>query len=668
MIDDLRNENEKLRGRGDSKTPILDNFGDDLTQFAKDGKLDPVIGRDKEFEQLCQVLSRRTKNNPVILGEAGSGKTSIVELLAQKIINKEVSNNLLKKRVVSINMTSIVAGTKYRGEFEERMRSLVEELKESPDVIVFVDELHTIVGAGGTGGSLDVANILKPALSRGQIQFIGATTFDEYREHIEKDGALNRRFQPVHLEGTSYKDTLLILKGVKPKYEEYHSVTYTDEVLEECVKLTDRYITHRAQPDKAIDVLDEAGARTNIQKVEFPVELGDLEKEIKKVNDKKINAVENQKYEDAAIFLDEKEKLEEELEKKTKDFEQSLKNKNSVISKADVAKIISDKTGIPISNMTENELERLNKIKDTLNSKVIGQEDAIEKLSRAIRRNRTGVGSANRPQGVFMFLGSTGTGKTHVTKELAKFLFGSEEKLIRVDMNEFGEKFAASRLAGAPPGYVGYEKGGEFTEKVRRNPYSVILLDEVEKAHPDVYNTFLQIFDEGYITDTLGRKIDFRNTIIIMTSNVGSRTLQDFGTGIGFGGDTFEETVQKQRSVIEKELKNKFSPEFLNRVDDVVTFNQLSKDNISKIVEIELSKLVNRMDAQGIKLTFDKKVIDMLVEEGYDAKYGARPMRRAIQQHIEDKISDMLIDGEIQSGGEFSFTFDEQNSSITLNS
>ena len=623
-----------------SKTPVLDNFGRDLTKFAEDDKLDPIVGREKEIERVSQILSRRKKNNPLLIGEPGVGKSAIAEGLALRITERNVSRVLFNKRIISLDLASLVAGTKYRGQFEERMKAVMNELEKSPDIILFIDEIHTIVGAGGASGSLDASNMFKPALARGDIQCIGATTLDEYRQFIEKDGALERRFQKVIVEPTSIEETLQILENIKEKYEDHHNVNYTPEAIKSCVLLTERYISDRHLPDKAIDALDEVGSRVHITNINVPESIIEVEKKIEDVKELKNKVVRSQQYEEAARLRDSERKLNEELESAKKRWEEESKSHRQDVSEENVAEVVAMMTGIPVQKVAEKESGKLMKMVESMNGTVIGQNEAITKVVKAIQRNRAGLKDPNKPVGSFIFLGPTGVGKTQLCKVLAKYLFDSEEALIRIDMSEYMEKFAVSRLIGAPPGYVGYEEGGQLTEKVRRKPYSIILLDEIEKAHPDVFNLLLQALDDGKMTDSLGRNIDFKNTIIIMTSNIGARQLQDFGTGVGFGTKARSENDQENmKGVIQNALKKSFAPEFLNRIDDVVIFNSLNKDHILKIIDIELEKLFNRINSLGFKIELTKKAKVFVADKGYDEKYGARPLNRAIQKHIEDPLA-----------------------------
>ena len=645
-------ENEKNK-KGNSKkktTPFLDEFGEDLTLAASEGKLDPIIGRDKEIYRICQILARRKKNNPIILGDPGVGKTAIVEAIAQRIVDKKVARVLVNKRLISINMTTIVAGTKYRGEFEERMKNIVEELKNNDNVIVFIDELHTIVGAGGVSGALDASNILKPALARGQVQCIGATTLDEYRENVEDDGALTRRFQEVFINAPSVDDTIDILTRIKHNYEEYHSVEYTPEAIEACVRMSDRYIKQRELPDKAIDLLDEAGARTHLMEVKVPSRIKTLEKQSEEIKENKKKAVEDQDYELAARLRDDQISLEGKIIEETRIWEESLKLTKRQITVADIAETISTQTGIPVNKLGTDDLKSIKNMAKEIKNMIIGQDKAVDALCNVIKRSRTGVASHGKPSGSFMFLGPTGVGKTETVKALTEYMFGDIDSMVRIDMSEYMEKFAVSRLIGSPPGYVGYEEGGQLTEAVRRKPYSVVLFDEIEKAHPDVFNTLLQVLDEGRLTDSNGRVVDFTNTIIIMTSNVGARKVSDFGSGIGFSSSsTIAEESKKMDSIIKKELKNKFSPEFLNRLDDIILFDQLQDEDILKIVQIELNAFCERMAMEGYSFKFTKLAKDFLVKEGYDQAYGARPVKRAIQRYVEDIVADAILDQSLKA-------------------
>lgn len=634
-----------------SRTPVLDNFGRDLTKMAEEDKLDPIIGREKEIERVAQILSRRKKNNPILIGEPGVGKTAIAEGLALRIVQKKVSRVLFNKRVVTLDLASLVAGTKYRGQFEERMKAVMSELEKSPSVILFIDELHTIVGAGGASGSLDASNMFKPALSRGEIQCIGATTLDEYRQYIEKDGALARRFQMVMVDATSPEETLQILNNIKEKYEDHHNVIYTPEALSACVNLSDRYISDRFLPDKAIDILDEAGARVHINNIHVPDEILKLEEEVEKIKIEKNRVVKSQKYEEAAQLRDREKKLIEQLDIAKAKWEEESKTKRYTVEEENVAEVIAMMTGIPAKRIAQNEGTKLLNMGEDLRGRIVGQDSAIKKLTKAIQRTRVGLKDPKKPIGSFIFLGPTGVGKTELAKMLASYLFDKEDSLIRIDMSEYMEKFSVSRLVGAPPGYVGYEEGGQLTEKVRRKPYSVILLDEIEKAHPDVFNILLQVLDDGVLTDGLGRRVDFRNTIIIMTSNIGVRDLKDFGAGIGFSTKAKEENMDEvMKSTIQNALKKAFSPEFLNRLDDVVVFNSLTKEDIHKIIDISLGKLFSRITDLGYKIELSEKAKDFLAEKGYDRQYGARPLNRAIQKYLEDAIAEEILKGEVSAG------------------
>lgn len=657
----------KKQGDSKSKTPVLDNFGRDLTKLAEEGKLDPIVGREKEIERVSQVLSRRKKNNPILIGEPGVGKSAIAEGLALRIIQKKVSRVLFGKRIVTLDIASLVAGTKYRGQFEERMKAVMNELEKSPDVILFIDEIHTIVGAGGASGSLDASNMFKPALARGEIQCVGATTLDEYRQHIEKDGALERRFQKVVVDPTTPEETVQILQNIKDKYEEHHSVTYTDDALAACVSLTSRYITDRHLPDKAIDALDEVGSRVHLKNINVPKEIIDIEKDIEDVKEEKNQVVRSQKYEEAAKLRDKERQLIEKLDEAKKRWEEESKNHRETVTVDHVEEVVAMMTGIPVQRIAEKESGRLGRMEESLDGRVIGQNKAIKNVVRAIKRNRAGLKDPNKPIGSFIFLGPTGVGKTQLAKELAKFLFDSEDALIRIDMSEYMEKFAVTRLIGAPPGYVGYEEGGQLTEKVRRRPYSIVLLDEVEKAHPDVFNLLLQALDDGHMTDSLGRKIDFRNTIIIMTSNIGARQLQDFGTGVGFGTSAKESVEQDDRKgVIEGALKRAFAPEFLNRIDDIIMFNSLEREDIHKIIDIELNKLFVRVTELGYGITLTDNAKDYIADKGFDAKYGARPLNRAIQKYLEDPLAEEIINSKLEEGDLLEVDFDKKNTAMKV--
>ncbi|RKW60821.1 MAG: ATP-dependent Clp protease ATP-binding subunit, partial [Riemerella sp.] len=638
-------------GTGKSKTPTLDNFGRDLTTMAKEGKLDPVIGRENEIERVSQILSRRKKNNPLLIGEPGVGKSAIAEGLALRIHQKKVSRVLYNKRVVTLDLASLVAGTKYRGQFEERMKAIMTELEKNRDVILFIDELHTIVGAGSSTGSLDASNIFKPALARGEIQCIGATTLDEYRQYIEKDGALERRFQKVMVEPTSVEETIQILNQVKEKYEEHHNVTYTDEAIRACVNLTTRYITDRFLPDKALDAMDEAGSRVYIKNMKVPTAITSYEQQIEEVKELKQKAVKAQDYLEARKYKEEEERLMIELNLAQQEWDNEIKERKQIVTEENVAEVVSMMSGVPVTKVGKNELDKLAQMDNVLNGKVIGQEEAVKKVVRAIQRNRAGLKDPKKPIGTFIFLGSTGVGKTELAKVMARELFDSDDALIRIDMSEYMEKFAVSRLVGAPPGYVGYEEGGQLTEAVRRKPYAVVLLDEIEKAHPDVFNILLQILDEGFVTDSLGRKVDFRNTVIILTSNIGSRDLKDFGDGVGFGTAAKKSTSDaRARSTIENALKRAFAPEFLNRIDDIIFFNALQKEDIHRIIDLELGKLYSRLEKLNYKVELTDEAKEFIVEKGWDKDFGARPLKRAIQKYIEDILAEMLVNKEMQEG------------------
>ena len=641
----------KSKSNKKSKTPVLDNFGKDLTSMAENDKLDPIIGREVEIQRVSQILSRRKKNNPLLIGEPGVGKSAIAEGLAIRIIKKKVSRVLYNKRIISLDLASLVAGTKYRGQFEERMKAVMNELEKNSDIILFIDEIHTIVGAGGATGSLDASNMFKPALARGTIQCIGATTLDEYRNSIEKDGALERRFQKIIVEQTNEEETLEILKNIKEKYEDHHNVIYTDEALLASVKLTSRYMTDRYLPDKAIDALDEAGSRVHITNLNVPQHIDELEAELEDIKLSKNNAVKNQKYEEAASFRDKEKIIENKLSSAQAQWEDECKKNKEIVNEESIADVVSMMTGIPLNKLKQSESNKLSKLTSIVKKNIIGQDKAIDKVVKSIQRNRAGLKDPKKPIGSFIFLGQTGVGKTQLAKTLAKELFDSEEALIRVDMSEYMEKFAVSRLIGAPPGYVGYEDGGQLTEKIRRKPYAVVLLDEIEKAHPDIFNMLLQVLDDGFLTDSLGRKIDFTNCVIIMTSNIGVKKIQDFGSGVGFG-TTAKKSQEKSftRKTIINALQKKFAPEFLNRIDEVIIFNALSKENIHKIIDIELSKLYQRIDELGYKIKLSKEAKDFLAEKGYDKKYGARPLKRTIQKHVEDLIASEILNSMINEG------------------
>ena len=650
-----------------SKTPVLDNFGTDLTVLAEEGKLDPVVGREKEIQRVSQILSRRKKNNPLLIGEPGVGKSAIAEGLALRIVKRKVSRILFNKRVVTLDLASLVAGTKYRGQFEERMKAVMNELEKNDDIILFIDEIHTIVGAGGATGSLDASNMFKPALARGEIQCIGATTLDEYRQYIEKDGALERRFQKVIVEPTTVEETVEILNNIKAKYEEHHNVDYTDEAIEACVKLTNRYMTERFLPDKAIDALDEAGSRVHITNIDVPKQILELEKKLEEVKETKNTVVKKQKYEEAAKLRDDEKRLEKELSVAQEKWEEETKQHREIVTEDNVADVVSMMTGIPVNRIAQTESNKLAQLPELIKGKVIGQDDAVSKVVKAIQRNRAGLKDPNKPIGSFIFLGQTGVGKTQLAKVLARELFDSEEALVRIDMSEYMEKFAVSRLIGAPPGYVGYEEGGQLTEKVRRKPYAVILLDEIEKAHPDVFNMLLQVLDDGYLTDSLGRKIDFRNTIIIMTSNIGARKLKDFGQGVGFGTSArAAQASDNTRSIIENALKKAFAPEFLNRIDDVMVFNALEKEDINKIIDIELAQLIGRIKELGYTLKLSKKAKNYIAEKGFDKDYGARPLKRAIQKYIEDALAEEIINAQLQEGDTIHMDLDSKSDELVI--
>lgn len=650
-----------------SKTPVLDNFGRDLTAMAEEGKLDPIVGRESEIERVSQILSRRKKNNPILIGEPGVGKSAIAEGLALRIIQKKVSRVLFNKRIVTLDLASLVAGTKYRGQFEERMKAVMNELEKSPNIILFIDEIHTIVGAGGASGSLDASNMFKPALARGEIQCIGATTLDEHRQHIEKDGALERRFQKVLVEPTTPEETVQILNNIKDRYEEHHNVNYTNEALEACVQLTDRYMTDRHLPDKAIDALDEAGSRVHITNIKVPQNIIDIEEEIEKVKIEKNQVVRSQKYEEAARLRDSERTLIESLDAAKKAWEEETKNHRETVSEEDVAEVVAMMTGIPMKRVAQKEGKKLVKMYDDIHDKVIGQDDAIRKVVKAIQRNRAGLKDPNKPIGSFIFLGPTGVGKTQLAKVLARHLFDNDDALIRIDMSEYMEKFAVSRLIGAPPGYVGYEEGGQLTEKVRRRPYSVILLDEIEKAHPDVFNLLLQVLDDGQVTDSLGRKVSFKNTIIIMTSNIGARQLKDFGQGVGFSTAAKKDNSDKHASgVIQAALKKAFAPEFLNRIDDIMIFNSLTKDHIHEIIDIELEGLYSRTKEMGFTVEISDPAKGFIADKGYDPDYGARPLARAIQKYVEDPLAEEIIQSRLLEGDMISIKLDEKKENIKI--
>ena len=658
---------QSAKSKAKSKTPVLDNFGRDLTKAAEDGKLDPIVGREKEIERVSQILSRRKKNNPVLIGEPGVGKTAIAEGLALRIVQRKVSRVLFNKRVVSLDLASMVAGTKYRGQFEERMKALMMELEKAEDVILFIDEIHTIVGAGGASGSLDASNMFKPALARGEIQCIGATTLDEYRQYIEKDGALERRFQMVLIQPASPEETIEILHNIKGKYEDHHSVNYTDEAIKACVDLSERYMSDRHLPDKAIDILDEAGARVHISNIHVPTEIVELEGKIEEIKTEKNKVVKSQNFEEAAKLRDKEKRLLEELEVAKTEWEDKAKNERYSVTEEDIASVISMITGIPVKRMGEDESKRLLHMSDTLKQRVIGQDKAVQKLSKTIQRTRAGFKEPNRPIGSFIFLGPTGVGKTELAKTLSEFLFDADDALIRIDMSEYMEKFAVSRLVGAPPGYVGYEEGGLLTEKVRRKPYSVVLFDEVEKAHPDVFNLMLQALDEGFMTDSNGRKIDFRNTVIIMTSNIGSRQLKEFGTGVGFGTHNKQESKDRDsKMVIEGQLKKFFSPEFLNRIDDIIVFESLDKENIVKILDVRMTRMLKRIEDLGYKIEISEKAKEFLGDKGFDADFGARPLQRALQKYLEEPLAERVLQGTLKEGDTLKVDWKEGSEELSI--
>ncbi len=651
-----------------SKTPVLDNFGRDLTKMAEVGRLDPIVGREKEIERVSQILSRRKKNNPILIGEPGVGKSAIAEGLALRIIQRKVSRVLFNKRIISLDLASLVAGTKYRGQFEERMKAVMQEIEKNPDIILFIDEIHTIIGAGGASGSLDASNMFKPALARGELQAIGATTLDEYRQYIEKDGALERRFQKVIIEPTTIDETIQILNNIKERYEDHHSVVYTEEAVAACVKLTERYITDRHLPDKAIDALDEVGSRVHITNINVPKEIVDIEAQVEALKEQKAEVIRSQQYEKAAELRDTERKLQEQLEDAKKRWEEDSKNNKVVVTEEHVAEVVSMMCGIPVTKVSESETGKLVKMAESIRGKVIGQDEAVEKVVKAIQRNRAGLKDPNKPIGSFFFLGPTGVGKTQLAKVLAKFLFDSEDALVRIDMSEYMEKFSISRLVGAPPGYVGYEEGGQLTEKVRRKPYSIILLDEIEKAHPDVFNLLLQVLDDGHMTDGLGRKIDFKNTILIMTSNIGARQLADFGTGVGFGTKAQSDSRDDNaKSVIQNALRKAFSPEFLNRVDDMIMFKSLGKKEILLIIDIELSKLYDRINSLGYQVELTEKAKDFIVDKGHDEKFGARPLKRAIQKYIEDPLAEEIIKANLVEGDTIQLDYEDGKDELIVN-
>ena len=657
----------KGKSAAKSKTPVLDNFGRDLTAMAEENKLDPVVGRTEEIERVSQILSRRKKNNPMLIGEPGVGKSAIAEGLALRIVQRKVSRILFDKRIISLDLASLVAGTKYRGQFEERMKALMNELEKNEDIILFIDEIHTIIGAGGATGSLDASNMLKPALARGEIQCIGATTLDEYRQNIEKDGALERRFQKIIVEPTSIEETIEILHNIKEKYEEHHNVLYTQDAIEACAKLTNRYMTDRFLPDKAIDALDEAGSRIHITNMVVPQQIIDLEAKLEEIKTNKTNAVNRQKYEEAAKLRDDEKNIEAALKSAQNQWEEDSKENKQIVTEDNVAEVVSMMTGIPVKRVAEEETNRLGELSGKIKGKVIGQDEAVAKVVKAIQRNRIGLKDPNKPIGSFIFLGSTGVGKTQLAKILASELFDSSDSLIRIDMSEYMEKFSISRLIGAPPGYVGYEEGGQLTEKVRRKPYAVVLLDEIEKAHPDVFNMLLQVLDEGFVTDSLGRKIDFRNTIIIMTSNIGARQLKDFGTGVGFGTSSKAEQANAHaKGIIENALKKSFAPEFLNRIDDVIIFNSLEKKDINNIITLELKKLLDRVANLGYSLKLTENAIDYIAEKGFDKNYGARPLQRAIQKYVEDTLAEEIVNSKLSEGDFIIMDLDKKTKELTV--
>jgi ATP-dependent Clp protease ATP-binding subunit ClpC len=668
--DDFENEGkfaskQKQQGNAKSKTPVLDNFGRDITKLAEMNSLDPIVGREAEIERVSQILSRRKKNNPILIGEPGVGKTAIVEGLALRIVQRKVSRVLFDKRVISLDLAALVAGTKYRGQFEERMKAIMNELEKNRDVILFIDEMHTIVGAGGASGSLDASNIFKPALARGELQCIGASTLDEYRMYIEKDGALDRRFQKVLIEPPSVEDTITILHNIKDKYEDYHNVSYDDAAIEACVKLSDRYVTDRLLPDKAIDVLDEVGARVHLKNINVPENIIDFEKKIEEIKLEKNKVVKSQRFEEAAALRDNEKRLQEDLEKAKSQWEEESKHKRYPITEDAIAEVISMMTGIPVKRMVQAETDKLRKMADDLAGAVVGQENAISKVVKAIQRNRVGLKDPKKPIGTFIFLGPTGVGKTELARSLARYMFDSDEALIRIDMSEYMEKFTVSRLVGAPPGYVGYEEGGQLTEKVRRKPYSVVLLDEIEKAHPDIYNILLQVLDDGILTDGLGRKVDFKNTLIIMTSNIGVRQLKDFGDGVGFAtASKVANSEENNKAVIEKALKKTFSPEFLNRIDDVVIFNSLTKEDIHIIIDILMKSVLKRLNNIGFNLEITEEAKDFIADKGYDIQFGARPLHRAIQKYLEDPLAEEILNMRVKNGDTLLASLDAENGKI----
>ena len=666
LFEDINKDKVKQSSKR-SKTPTLDNFGRDLTMMAEENKLDPIVGRHKEIERVSQILSRRKKNNPILIGEPGVGKSAIAEGLALRIIQRKVSRILFNKKIIMLDLAALVAGTKYRGQFEERMKGIITELNDNPDIILFIDEIHTLVGAGGASGSLDASNMFKPALARGELQCIGATTLDEYRQNIEKDGALERRFQKVIVEPTSPAETLEILQNIKDRYEEHHNVVYTDEALESCVHLTNRYMNDRHLPDKAIDALDESGSRVHITNITVPENILDLEKKLEEVKNEKLEAVKKQKFEDAATIRDKEKSVESKLKHAKDVWEKQLKSKKEVVTEENVANVIAMMTGIPVQRIATQESNKLIKMPDNLKSKVIGQDEAIEKIVKAIKRNRVGLKDPNKPIGSFIFLGPTGVGKTQLAKALTEEMFDSVDSLIRIDMSEYMEKFAVSRLVGAPPGYVGYEEGGQLTEKVRRKPYSIVLLDEIEKAHPDVFNILLQALDDGQLTDSMGRKVSFKNTIIIMTSNIGSRQLKDFGQGVGFNTSSKKSDLDAHsKSVIQKALSKSFAPEFLNRIDDVVIFNSLSKENIDDIIDIEMYDILSRIKEIGYNVKISEKAKDFIAEKGFDRHFGARPLKRAIQKYFEDPLAEEIIKSNLKEGDSIKVDLNKDKSELIM--
>ena len=665
--DDDRGFGSSKKSDSKSRTPVLDTYSRDLTKMAEEGRLDAIVGREKEIERVSQILSRRKKNNPILIGEPGVGKSSIAEGLALRIIQRKVSRLLFNKRVVMLDLASMVAGTKYRGQFEERIKALMAEMEKEPDVILFIDEIHTMIGAGGASGSMDASNMFKPALARGEIQIIGATTLDEYRKHIEKDGALERRFQKVVVEPATPEETVQILNNIKDKYEHHHNVEYTPDAIKACVELTTRYLTDRHLPDKAIDALDEVGARVHISNINVPKEVTDIEKKIVDIKEKKNDVIRSQKYEEAARLRDVERQLNSSLEAARKQWEEESSNNKQIVNEESVAEVVSMMCGIPLQKVNQNENEKLSKMQESISGKVVGQEDAVKKIVKAIQRGRVGLKDPNKPIGSFMFLGPTGVGKTQLAKILAKYLFDSEDSLIRIDMSEYMEKFAVSRLVGAPPGYVGHDEGGQLTEKVRRKPYSVVLLDEIEKAHPEVFNLLLQVLDDGQLTDSLGRKVNFKNTIIIMTSNTGSRQLKEFGTGVGFSTKSRSDNkVDESNSIIDKELKKKFAPEFLNRVDDVIMFNSLDKEDINKIIKIELDGLINRVEKMEFNLEITEGAVEYIATEGFDQEYGARPLKRAIQKYVEDVLTEEIIQHNPEKGSKMILDYNKEDDKMVV--